>query len=83
MSCLKCRNEVHDHHTMLCKQHFYHRKQEYTYLGHKVVDVNNIVNRRCLMCDKPFVSTGNRRCETCNKTSDCHYDNDVTFYVKV
>lgn len=82
MSCIKCRNEVYDHHTLLCKKHFYNRKQTYVYLGHKVISLDKKVRRTCLMCDKVFVSTGNRRCDLCNRTTDCHYENNVTLYVR-
>jgi hypothetical protein len=82
MNCVKCRNEVYDGHTKLCKKHFYARNQTYIYLG-KVISQDKKTRRTCLMCDKIFVSTGNRRCDLCNRTTDCHYESNLTLYVRV
>jgi len=82
MSCLKCRNEIYDNHTQMCKKHFYNRKQKYVYAGHKVKTVQELVQRQCLHCDKKFMSTGNRRCDYCNSVSDCQYESNLSLYAK-
>jgi hypothetical protein len=37
--------------------------------------------RKCLMCDKKFVSFGNRRCDSCNLSS--RGDDSVSSYLSV
>ena len=37
--------------------------------------------RKCLMCDKSFVSFGNRRCDQCNLSSE--HDESVSSYLSV
>lgn len=66
----------------LCKRHFYIRNTTYKYIGHRENKNDPEVKRKCLMCDRNFISTGNRRCELCNKTTDCHYECNTTLYVR-
>ena len=66
----------------LCKYHYGQRNHIYKYLGYMDEVVNTEKIRICLNCDKSFLSTGNRRCNQCNSTSNCHHDNDVTLYVR-
>ena len=65
----------------LCKAHHYRRKCEYIYLGHKNEVIEETKTRRCLMCDKKFLSTGNRRCELCNATSSCQYESTLSLFI--
>lgn len=40
-----------------------------------------IKTRKCLMCDCSFESTGNRKCEQCNKESYSQYDSNISLFV--
>lgn len=81
MHCSKCEKQVHK--LGMCKDHFYNRKQYYNYLGHKNMLVTDIKDRKCLLCDKIFASTGNRRCDDCNATTFCEFESNVSLFVAV
>ena len=66
----------------LCPYHYGQRNAVYRYLGYMNEAVNFEKQRTCLKCDRVFMSTGNRRCNACNSSSDCHHENDVTLYVR-
>jgi len=66
----------------LCQRHYYHRNQGYKYIGYKSDSGDISVLRTCLMCDKKFHSFGNRRCDLCNKTTDCEYESQTSLYIK-
>ena len=68
MKCKKCDDE--EVKLGLCKQHYHHRNTVYKYTGHKQDQVDVEKNRKCLKCDKIFLSTGNRKCDYCNSQSD-------------
>jgi hypothetical protein len=76
-----CENEVVK--IGLCKRHYYIRNTMYKYLGHKAESEDKIIIRKCLKCDNEFPSTGNRRCDLCNRTSSCHYEDNLTMFVRV
>lgn len=81
--CLKCKAPVYNKHTLMCKSHHYGRKQTYLYIGKKDMSVREEipVTRTCLKCDKHFESTGNRRCNTCNESSTCHYESTLSLFL--
>ena len=46
-----------------------------------VEDLNTKVKRKCLMCDKDFISTGNRKCDECNSYYHDGSHSDVSCFV--
>lgn len=81
MECkkIKCKDTVFK--IGLCKKHFYNRKMVYRYQGHLSQIKNEEIKRKCLHCDKMFLSTGNRMCEFCNSSSyDMEYSS-ISSYV--
>lgn len=81
MSCriAKCEEEIFKYH--LCKNHFYRRKQFYKYQGHLADLKMPEVERKCLKCDKKFMSIGNRRCNKCNELSSDDTNCGVSSFV--
>ena len=44
-------------------------------------DISIKVKRKCLMCDKDFISTGNRKCNECNSYYHDGSHSDVSCFV--
>ena len=64
MKCRKINCDKEAHKAELCKKHYYIRTMKYN--GH-LADIRQVaIERICLQCEKPFRSTGNRRCDNCN-----------------
>lgn len=75
----KCDKEIFKYH--LCRYHYYSRKTFYKYQGHLAELKIEQVERKCLQCDEPFMSMGNRKCNSCNSVAYDEINNDVSFYV--
>lgn len=58
----------------MCKKHWDSRNATYTYIGSKREEIVELKTRVCLMCDKSFESSGNRKCDYCNSLSYSYND---------
>jgi hypothetical protein len=79
MKCSKCDSKLYKED--MCKSHYYKRSQAKRYLGHKNELNNPSKERKCLLCDQVFYSTGNRRCNECNSTSYSEYDSNISLFI--
>ena len=83
MKCTKCKRPVFNKEYMLCRDHWYSRNSNYTYLGHRRLILDDIKIRKCLKCDKEFESTGNRKCNDCNDLSRHEPDDGISLFLKL
>ena len=49
----------------------------------EILAIDKLIERKCLMCNKKFLSTGNRKCETCNSYYHDGMYSDVSSFISI
>jgi len=81
MKCrlVKCNNDIFKYH--LCKEHYLKRKTFYKYQGH-IADLKiEAIQRKCLQCERLFMSVGNRKCTPCNEITYDDTNHNVSLFI--